>query len=150
MPHVEFSRAGVDPIVATGPARVVRWADLYSVGPSRGGNLAVSRMDGRHPLGRERDQMAATLRWYITGESKLDGTAGASASLQVRLNLRAVQGWFDEAPGRMFTVTLDADGMVLEGEAAHEEWGELTWSGATVRVSQLVTVSEGILAEVVE
>lgn len=145
MSHVEFVR-GSDTLVATGSFLVDDFLALYDVGPSVGSNLKVARRDGTVPRDRGRDELSVDIGWVIGAHTDIAGGPGGQPFRQVRVNMRALALWFDDAPGRQVLVRLvDDEFGTWEGEAHHEAWGSPDWHGATIIRRQLLTVADGLL-----
>ena len=140
MAHIEFLH-GTSTLTAdgTGGLLVHDWKDLYLAGPSRGSNLTVAHMDGTVARDRDRDELSVDLGWEIEGDT----------DAQVRARLRQIRDYFDDAPGRQVTITLnDENDVVEEAVAQHEAWGTIRWHGQIVKVRQLLTVNAGIMTVV--
>ena len=151
MPHVEFTYTGASPatLIADGPAfEVTMFLDLYLTGDSVGDNLRVADADGTHGRDRDRDELAATIDWELRGGEDIDGVTTASGGevAQLRRNIRALTRWFDDAPGREVTVTVVDGASSWSATAHHEEWGSWEWHGSHAKISQLLTVPDGLLS----
>jgi hypothetical protein len=120
---------------------------LHLVGPSRGQNLEVARMQGTHPLGRERDELGLEMRGMVCdGEWDEDNnpvTSGTRANMKTLL--RKVFGFLDAAPGRLVTITYHDDGETYVGDAHFEEPSDVEMYHDLAEFALLFTVHGGLL-----
>ena len=82
------------------------WADLFSVGPSRGFNRVLPGVPGTSRRDHVRDELSVELQWRCNGLYLLDGTPSTENSRRrVLEHVDLVRTFLDGAGGRQLQLT---------------------------------------------